>query len=184
MLKQAFIEGMSRAAASVSIVTTAGEGGREGVTVSAMTSVSADPGSPQLLVCMHHEGRTAQAICKNRLFCVNVLREEHVYLADQFAGRSKDDTVSRFASEAWVTLKTGAPVAVDALVSFDCTLTEALRRGSHWIFVGEVLAVSLGEHKSPLIYANRGYRNLKDDARLRQWPTDGDGAAYRPTHCS
>lgn len=180
MLKQAFIEGMSRAAASVSIVTTAGEGGQEGVTVSAMTSVCADPGPPQLLVCMHHQGRAAQAICKNRIFCVNVLREGHAYLADQFAGRSKHDSAGRFASGTWVTLRTGAPAAADAVASFDCALTEALRRGSHWIFLGEVVDVSLGEHKSSLVYANRDYRHLKDDARSGHWPIGG--AAHRPTH--
>jgi flavin reductase (DIM6/NTAB) family NADH-FMN oxidoreductase RutF len=160
MLKRAFIEGMSRAAATVSIVTTAGDAGREGVTVSAMTSVCVDPGAPSLLVCMHHQGRTAQAICQNKIFCVNVLREEHGRLADLFAGRVQDETVERFASGVWATLTTGAPVAAEALASFDCKLTESVRCGSHWIFIGEVIDLVLGEHKAPLVYANRAYRAL------------------------
>jgi flavin reductase len=41
-LRAAFLEGMSRSAASVSVVTTDGPAGRGGVTVSAMTSISAD----------------------------------------------------------------------------------------------------------------------------------------------
>jgi flavin reductase (DIM6/NTAB) family NADH-FMN oxidoreductase RutF len=160
MLKQAFLEGMSRAAATVSVVTTAGDAGRDGVTVSAMTSVCTDPGAPSLLVCMHHQGRTAQAIHQNKVFCVNVLHEERGRLADLFAGRLKKDAADKFANESWTTLTTGAPVAVDALVSFDCKLTEAVRCGSHWVFIGEVVDVLLGKHKAPLIYANRAYRKL------------------------
>ena len=41
-LRQHFIEGMSRASTFVSVITTDGEAGRFGVTVSSMTSLSAD----------------------------------------------------------------------------------------------------------------------------------------------
>ena len=162
MLRQDFLEGMSRAAATVSIVTTAGGAGREGVTVSAMTSVSADPGPPSLLVCLHHLGRAAQAISDNKVFCVNLLHDEHGRLADLFAGRLKDEIADKFAVTAWQTLATGAPVAADALAAFDCQLLRAERCGSHWIFIGEVADLLLGERRAPLVYANRTYRTLSD----------------------
>ena len=41
-LRQDFLQGMSFVAATVNVVTTDGPAGRSGVTVSAMSSVSAD----------------------------------------------------------------------------------------------------------------------------------------------
>ena len=41
-LRQRFLDGMSQAAATVNVVTTDGPAGRYGVTVSAMSSVSAE----------------------------------------------------------------------------------------------------------------------------------------------
>ena len=54
-LRQQFVEGMARAATFVSVITTDGPGGQHGVTVSSMTSVSADGEAPSLLVCIHHK---------------------------------------------------------------------------------------------------------------------------------
>ena len=45
-LRAAFVEGMSRAATFVAVATTDGEGGRAGVTVYSLTSVSADGEMP------------------------------------------------------------------------------------------------------------------------------------------
>lgn len=167
MLKQMFVDGMSRAAASVSVVTTDGDAGREGITVSAMTSVSIDPGAPALLVCMHHLGQAAQAVTKNSVFCVNVLGDDQSHIADLFAGRLKDQIVDKFAGEGWQTLVTGAPVISGAVVSFDCRLRESVRCGSHWIFIGDVVDIAFGDHKRPLIYANRAYQSLSSDSGPR-----------------
>ena len=49
-LKKRFFDGMSQAACTVNVVTTDGAAGRAGVTVSAMSSVSADTPRPTLLV--------------------------------------------------------------------------------------------------------------------------------------
>ncbi len=49
-LRQDFLDGMSCVAATVNVVATDGPAGRAGVTVSAMSSVSADTEKPVLLV--------------------------------------------------------------------------------------------------------------------------------------
>jgi flavin reductase (DIM6/NTAB) family NADH-FMN oxidoreductase RutF len=184
MLKQDFLEGMSRAAATVTVVTTEGRVGRDGVTVSAMTSVSVDPGAPSLLVCLHHLGRAAQAISENGVFCVNLLHDEHGRLADRFAGRLKDEVTDRFAGAVWRVLTTGAPAAADALAAFDCKLLKAERCGSHWIFLGEVVDLMLGDRRAPLIYANRTYRTLSaDNEGILPAPTTRS-AAKTPTNAS
>ncbi len=156
-LRQSFLEGMSQAACTVNIVTTDGPAGRYGVTVSAMSSVSADSTKPSLLVCVHHKSNAAEAIQRNGVFCVNVLRDDQADVSDTFAGRIKTADGDKFSSAQWVTQATGAPRIVDPLVAFDCRLAQSLRYGSHHVFFGEVedMFVATGGH--PLIYANRAY---------------------------
>jgi flavin reductase (DIM6/NTAB) family NADH-FMN oxidoreductase RutF len=125
-LRARFLGGMAQAAATVNIVTTDGPRGRSGVTVSAMSSVSADMDKPVLLVCVHHLSPAAPAILANGVFCVNVLRDDQSYISDSFAGRFKDELPDKFDCVQWTTQVTGAPRVVDPLVAFDC-------RGKHTV---------------------------------------------------
>ena len=157
MLRDKFFEGMSRAAATVSIVTTDGPAGRMGITISAMTAVSANSATPSLLICVNEKSATAGAIRQNGVFCVNVLRDDQTYLSNIFAGRSHTESGDRFAYGQWRTLHSAAPVLSDALVSFDCRVEKSFLYGTHWVFVGELHEMALSEGKSALIYANRAY---------------------------
>ncbi len=157
LLRDRFISGMSHASASVNVVTTDGPCGRAGVTVSAMSSVSADSERPTLLVCVHHLSPACAAILDNRVFCVNVLRDDQSYISDAFAGRSKLTGDNKFLSATWAVGKTGSPRVVDPLVAFDCELAQNFRVGSHLVFVGEVVSVFIAEGHAPLIYTNRAY---------------------------
>lgn len=157
-LRLQFVEGMSRVAAAVTVVTTDGEAGRFGVTVSSMTSVSADTRRPSLLISVHHMSPACDAIKKNRRFCANVLSGAQSGVSDLFSGRLKHVTADRFGAVEWRSGATGAPILADALVSFDCELKTALLWGTHFIFIGEVEQIDISEQRSPLVYANRGYR--------------------------
>ncbi len=156
-LRNRFLAGMSQAAATVNIVTTDGKAGRSGVTVSAMSSVSADMEKPTLLVCVHHLAPAAAAILDNGVFCVNVLRDDQSYISDTFAGRFKEQVADKFDCTAWTTQVTGAPRVVDPLVAFDCRLMTHTRIGTHYVFFGEVMDIFAAERGSPLIYSNRAY---------------------------
>jgi len=154
--RKTFLDGMSQAASTVSVVTTDGPAGRSGVTVSAMSSVSAD--EPTLLVCIHHRSRTADAIIRNGIFCVNLLRDDQWLISESFAGREKARVADKFACSAWTRQVTGAPRLVDPLVAFDCRLVASQRIGTHHVLFGSVEDVYIGPSGSPLIYANRTYR--------------------------
>jgi flavin reductase (DIM6/NTAB) family NADH-FMN oxidoreductase RutF len=155
MLRQSFLEGMSRAAATVAVVTTDGRAGRAGVTVSALCSVSAD--RPALLVCVHQQSPACAAIRANGSFCVNLLRADQADISDTFAGRLKRSDGDKFGCAAWQRLATGSPALEDALVTFDCTLMRDLDWGSHTIFIADVVDIELAKPGSPLVYANRSY---------------------------
>ena len=154
-LREGFLEAMSRTAATVSVVTTDGPGGRVGTTVSAMSSVSADLPKPSMLVCIHHQSPTAVAILRNEVFCINVLREDQSAISDVFAGRAGQP--DKFADLPCITGSTGAPRLPDPLIAFDCRLTHAERVGTHFVLFAEVEDLAIADVGAPLIYANRKY---------------------------
>ncbi len=156
-LREKFLEGMSLAAATVSVITTDGPAGRHGVTVSAMTSVSADSTFPSLLVCVNRSSAAAEAIRTNGVFCVNILNADQTRLSDVFAGRYRDQYPDKFEFGEWKTLHTGAPVACNALAVFDCHVKNSILHGSHWVIIGEADAIDVDPGMSTLIYANRSY---------------------------
>lgn len=156
-LREQFVDAMGRAVTGVTIVTTDGEAGRFGQTVSAMSSVSADP--PMLLVCINRRSPIHAAIVQHRVFAVNVLRADQRRLSESFAGRPRKGTPYDFDSARWTTGDTGSPLLTGAVARFDCALDAAHEAGTHTIFVGRVVAAS-GSAGAPLVYARRGYGEL------------------------
>lgn len=157
VLRQRFIDGMGHAASTVNVVTTDGLHGRAGVTVSAMSSVSADTSKPTLLVCVHHLSPAAEVILQNSVICVNILRDDQSYISDTFAGRFKEQVSDKFDCAEWVAMSTGAPRVVDPLVAFDCKIVSSEKVGTHYVLFGEVEDVFIANTGSPLIYSNRAY---------------------------
>lgn len=167
--RQRFIEAMSRAATGVTIVTANGPSGRFGQTVSAMSSVSADP--PMLLVCINRKSPICTAIQTDRVFAVNVLRADHRRLAESFAGRPRRGKPYDFEAFRWDTGVTGSPLLAGAIARFDCTLEAAYPAGTHQIFVGNVVQAEAGSG-APLVYAGRGY------GELHAFPNRNDAAGW------
>jgi flavin reductase len=155
-IRAQFIDGMSCASFCVNVVTTDGPAGRAGVTVSAMSSVSADGGNPTMLVCIHHQSRTAAALLENRAFCVNVLRDDQSGIADRFGGRVSGADTDKFSDAIWVEGQTRAPRLANPVVAFDCRLLSAERIGTHFVFIGAVESVTKGSGTA-LVYADRAY---------------------------
>jgi len=156
-LKEKFFQGMSYAAATVNVITSDGPSGKVGLTVSAMSSVSADTPRPTLLVCINENSASAAPILDNGVFCVNILHDHQSFISDVFAGRYKDEIEDKFKSTEWVTGKTGSPRVADVLVGFDCEIVSTKKIGTHYVVFGEVVDISIAQKGSALIYANRSY---------------------------
>src|SRR5690606_16990269 len=131
-----FRNAMSLLTSAVSVVTTTGAYGRYGFTASAVCSVTDTP--PTLLVCMNKSSYLHAKFVENKILAVNVLGAAHQEVSNVFA--SKLDAVERFKHGVWTELKTGAPVLVDSLVTFDCELEQAQAVGTHDIFICRVIA--------------------------------------------
>jgi flavin reductase (DIM6/NTAB) family NADH-FMN oxidoreductase RutF len=152
----AFREAMSRLGAAVHVVTTAGAAGKSGFTATAVCSVTDQPA--MLLVCLNRRSNSAPLLTQNGVFCVNTLRADDEKIADQFAGRSGVHLHERFGLGEWMTLKTGAPVLVSAVVAFDCRTVEIKAVASHNVVFGAVQAVRLGATGPVLVYHDRAYK--------------------------
>lgn len=158
-----FINAMSTAVTGVYVVTTDGISGRFGLTVSAVSSVSADP--PMVLVCVNRRSPVCAAVRANGAFCVNTLSTEHRFLADIFAGRAFCGEPYDFSRGVWAKGITDAPRLIGAVSNFECQLEHAHDAGTHTVFVGRVLAAHQGGG-SPLLYTHRSY------GEPRQWAAD------------
>ena len=156
-MKDAFLQGMSRAANSVCVVTTDGIGGRAGVTISAMTSVSVDTPKPTLLVCIHTLSPACDAILQHGVFGANLLGSDQVHVSNSFAGRTDAKGIDNFACADWDIMQTGAPMLQGALARFECTVVHESVFGSHRIFVGEVENANAAKAGDPLLYFGRDY---------------------------
>jgi flavin reductase (DIM6/NTAB) family NADH-FMN oxidoreductase RutF len=151
--RAAFISAMRRVASSVCVVTTDGVGGRHGATVSAFSSVCADP--PTVLVCLNTASTIAARVAENNAFRVNVLPDGASDLAGRFAGMHDDQVVDRFDGVA----VTGALPAIEGATTFACDLSQSIVEGTHLICIGRVVDVTLGGDV-PLTYLAGSYQTL------------------------
>ena len=152
-----FRDAMARVCAPVNVITTNGPAGRGGFTATAMCSVTDEP--PTLLVCMNGKSAQCGLFLENRRFCVNVLTHDHRDLAGYFAGR-QSDMAARYAAADWVEMPSGSQALADAIVSFDCRLSEARLVGTHHIFIGRVTDIRSRQDGDALLDFDRNYVNV------------------------
>ncbi|WP_346820814.1 flavin reductase family protein [Rapidithrix thailandica] len=151
---------MSKLTGAVTIVATEGEAGKGGFTATAVCSVSDNPAT--LLVCINRNNDLEQVIEKNQSFTVNLLSTEQKALANRFAGLENIPSAERLEVGFWSKGKTGSPLLMDCLASFECKLTNAVPTGTHTVLFGEVINLLLNHSQSqPLLYYNRSYNTIK-----------------------
>jgi flavin reductase (DIM6/NTAB) family NADH-FMN oxidoreductase RutF len=152
--RAAFLDAMAATVAGVHVLTTAGPGGVAGLTVSSVTSVSADP--PLLLACIRTGSPVLQVVRENGAFALSTLAAGQADVADAFAGRPRRGAAYDFAAADWTPGTTGAPLLVGAVARFECRLVDDPVAGTHAILLGSVLAAE-HDHGVALAYTRRGY---------------------------
>ena len=132
MLKRQIIDSkeyrdaMARYAGHVQIATTAHEGVRRGVTVTAACSVSDNPGT--VLVCLNHSNPLNELFTRSGVFALNTLMAEHEQLAVAFSGLDHLEVEERFARAQWDTITTGAPARIGMNIPQTCSSNWACGR--------------------------------------------------------
>ncbi len=158
MDKQQFRDAMARLGAAVSIVTSKGEAGLAGCTVSAICSVTDEP--PTLLICLNRASRNNSVFRQNGRVCVNILAAQHEDLARAFSAADKP-VEDRFASGAWTAAANGCPSLEEASASVECNITEISEVGSHSVFFCRVTAARTGATGDGLIYLGRAFHGIE-----------------------
>ncbi|MDY7095675.1 MAG: flavin reductase family protein [Acidobacteriota bacterium] len=146
-------------ASGVTLVT-ARQGERiHGLTVSAFTSVSADP--PLIAVVIDQRSALNAMLAEEEAsFAVNLLGEDQQKLSDNFAFLPEGE---RFRDGQWIPSETGAPVLEDALAWAACRVVARHALGTHILYVGQVeQSRTPRAGHGPLVYWNRGYRTLAE----------------------
>ena len=154
--EDAFREALRGWASGVTVVTARSGDQVHGMTVSAFSSVSADP--PLVLVCANRASTTHGVIEEGGVFAVNILASHQQDVSNIFASSKDED--SRLQRVSWTEGTTGAPLIDEAVVSLECNVTSSHREGSHTIYVGRVEAAHSTDDGTPLLYYDGAYRSL------------------------
>jgi flavin reductase len=157
-LRAAFIEGMSRAATFVAVATTDGEGGRFGVTVSSLTSVSADGEQPLASCCASTTSRPPRPrSCRTALLRQSLGRRPARGVEP--VRRPQRRRPCRAVRPRGLGKRRYRPAGLSgATAAFECRLATALLWETHHIIVGRVASVRLSDNPSALLYGQRAYR--------------------------
>ena len=153
-----FRAAMARFPGAVTVVTArAPDGGRRGITATAVCSVSAEP--PSLLVCLNRKTGTCAAVRETGRFNVNLLAGEAGPIALRFAGAGGVSGEDKFIEGAWSEDGRGLPVLADAVTTFSCDVAEMTDAGSHTVFIGQITGLTLGDGTA-LIYEQSRFHRL------------------------
>ena len=153
-----FRKSMRLLAGGVTIVTSAFEGKRSGLTATAVCSLALAP--PRILASINVTGNTFQIVARSRCMSVNLLASDHEHLAERFAAKRAALDEDRFIYGEWKERVTGAPVLADALAALDCRVTDIIPLDTHAILIGVVEDVLFGPRRLPLIHFEAGYTSV------------------------
>lgn len=140
-----FKAAMRGLAAAVCVITSRHEHVANGMTATAVCSVSAEP--PSLLVVVNRNNRSHTLIRDSGAFAIHVLSKHQEALATHFAMRPE----TPFADLPMLRGATTAPVIAECDTVFECIVAEATDFGTHTIFVGRVVAARHADI-DPLLY--------------------------------
>jgi flavin reductase (DIM6/NTAB) family NADH-FMN oxidoreductase RutF len=154
-----YLDGMRQLASGVSVVTAGVDGDRNGMTASAVCSLSIDP--PSLVTCLSRAAGTCNRLARSGTFCVNVLGRHHEDLAGVFAGQAGLNGEERFATGSWHEGRLHVPVLADALAAFECEVATIHDYATHSIVIGLVREVHVvGASARPLVYHDRAFYSV------------------------
>jgi flavin reductase (DIM6/NTAB) family NADH-FMN oxidoreductase RutF len=148
-----FLAAMGELASGVVLVTCRVAGRPWGMTVSAFTSVSADPAI--VLVSLRADGTSATAIKASRRFAVNILADDQ----EAVARRGSAPGAPKFVDDV---------VIAGALAHVECELVQAVDIADHTVLFGRVVAAHADQEGSALVYHRRAYRTVADLVKAKE----------------
>lgn len=158
-VQQQFRQAMAHLAAAVNIVTTEGDHGKLGITVSAVCSVTDSP--PTVLVCVNQRSAAHDVFTNNGVVAINVLAAEQCELARHFSGATKVPMEDRFAWDIWDD-DTTAPTLKDARVALVGHIQSTMTQGTHSVVFVEIDSIRVRDEAEGLVYYGRGFHRISE----------------------
>jgi flavin reductase (DIM6/NTAB) family NADH-FMN oxidoreductase RutF len=149
---------MRQFGATVTIVATAHEGRRGGLTATAVCSVTMAP--PTLLVSVNRSASAYPLLVASRAFSVNVLAARQIEIARSF-GAPTGDPATRFEYGAWTAGETGSPLLEDSVVALDCVVVKTIDIGTHSLFIGTPLDIIVNAPCAMLGYLDGQFTSIE-----------------------
>ena len=87
-------------------------------------------------------------------FAINVLSRAHIDISRLCSGGARPE--GRFNVGDWDT-RAAAPVLIDAQAAIVCRKDKALDYGTHTVFMGRIVSISMNGDVDPLIYLDGQY---------------------------
>jgi 3-hydroxy-9,10-secoandrosta-1,3,5(10)-triene-9,17-dione monooxygenase reductase component len=153
---KAFRQSLGKFATGVTVVTCLDATGKPcGITANSFSSVSLEP--PLILWNIAKVSNSLDAYVKSKHFAINVLSEEQLAVASNFA--RSDHTL--FKDVEYVRSDDGVPLLPDTIATFECRTHQIHDCGDHYVVIGEVTAFRSGDGR-PLLFYGGNYRSIKD----------------------
>jgi flavin reductase len=155
-----FRAAMRRLTSTVSIVSTAENGGRYGLTITSVSSVSMKP--PSLLFCVNAASSLHDPLIRSGEFCVNLLMADQDDIAVAFSSAGLGN--ERFQVGEWGQHE-NVPFLMRAQANIFCDLDAISSYGTHSIMVGKVRNVAVMGDVSPLLYEDGNFTRSEISSR-------------------
>jgi flavin reductase (DIM6/NTAB) family NADH-FMN oxidoreductase RutF len=154
----AFRNMMREVAAPVAIIAAGQVGHRNGLTATAVCSVSDTP--PTMLVCVRRNANPRDLIANSGFFSINFLSAEQEDIAIRFSGSTGVWGEDRFSTGDWRNGTSGVPVLPNSLCTLECKLVGTQAVATHTIFFGELVDGKARESGHGLLYRRGRYLAL------------------------
>lgn len=145
-------------AASVAVVTTLVGGRPHPTTVTAFTSLSAEP--PLLAVALDRRSDLLATLRPGAAFGVNVLSQEQAEIATSCARKGPE----KIPATSWRERR-GAVFIESAAVWFACDVESMVPGGDHVIVIGAITEIATSD-AAPLVYHRRRFTTAQPTAEL------------------
>lgn len=150
-----FADTMASLASTVCVATAADGDMRLGRTITAVTSLTAQP--PSILISITKGSDLARLIERTGRFSLSLLADDQNEIGNAFAGKLNVD--DRFALGSWSSWPSGQPKLAGAATSIECKLAGIVEMDTHSLFIGILIGAETTT-ATPLLWYERGYHTL------------------------
>jgi flavin reductase (DIM6/NTAB) family NADH-FMN oxidoreductase RutF len=125
-----------------------------GFTASWLMQASFQP--PLIVNCVRKDSISHQMIKNSGVFAISFLEDGQKELAQKFF-KPMRRVGNKFEDVEFYLGETGCPIVSDTLGYVECTVVDAVEKGDHTVFVGEVIAAGIHREGQQLLLETTGW---------------------------